>query len=964
MQPPHTFRLTFTALLVGVISLVAAALNQPSLAHASQLPPCGAAMHASATSPSFSGAQTSGSFKGAGATWNGYAFVLNNATVLTVGASLEIDNTFNGSIQCAPATQLGVTITPSTRGPLGVGQSVTFSAVGKYCRTSTWAPCSASTTTVSTAIGPFSVQAAAATPTPTPTPTHTVNPGAPGVAISANGQWPTLSVAYGSPVTVHWTSQNIKNCYGFNTPSPNAGNLGAVDGNYHIASATYSSDWYVYCDGPWGSAQNKVHIEVGAPPPPPAPAPSNPYLQAYNSLDGSATGCTIAYGPYTTCKTLIKWGFSNWWGDGRHHVASVQVKGGSFGTQGKLFDDSNTGFSTSTFGGSWIKTADFVDTQTYTFELYLDGALQKTLQISGKKMTSPPAGTITANPTTCTLSASQKTCPITLSWALTHTLDAFIVLDPWPPGGAIMLLKPDGTSAGVYTAAIQNQSSTSGRINIAADTTVSLYELTPDADLSAHKYGTLLASTHISVSGAAPSVTPTPSPTPTTTPTLFSPLGSYISPKITPPPGHRLARFTITSETPTPNGTVSYHYSTDKVTWNAFPTTATAARDQPLNVIGARTRVFNLDSLPVVANGGSLYIRIDFTGNSSTTPKVSGLRFTTEALPNQSGQTTQTTDPSGISTPDVPDGAAVATTVSTTATPSATAVATTPSATATVPAVFSNNLEDYDYSYVGQTRPSGLKQGQSAQYELTILNTGTTAWSSDIIHLATDRPQDRTPQFIRDDIVTHNPSGWLSPNRIKMVQPVVNPGEVATFRFWYSIPQTLPDGTYREYFRPVADGIGFMQDLGIYWDVVVGSGTTTSTSPTDFQAAWVSQTSNPSLKIGDAHEFEVKLQNVGTATWTQDVVKLGTDRPQDHTPFYDREDAVSHNPSGWLSTNRISMVESSVKPGEIATFRFWYTVPSKARPGTYREYFRPVAENITWMNDLGIYWDVTIVPKP
>jgi hypothetical protein len=32
------------------------------------------------------------------------------------------------------------------------------------------------------------------------------------------------------------------------------------------------------------------------------------------------------------------------------------------------------------------------------------------------------------------------------------------------------------------------------------------------------------------------------------------------------------------------------------------------------------------------------------------------------------------------------------------------------------------------------------------------------------------------------------------------------------------------------------------------------------------------------------------------------------------------------------------------------------------KPGTYREYFQPVHENVRWMDDLGIYFDITVSP--
>ncbi|MCL5794919.1 MAG: hypothetical protein M1338_00975, partial [Patescibacteria group bacterium] len=66
-----------------------------------------------------------------------------------------------------------------------------------------------------------------------------------------------------------------------------------------------------------------------------------------------------------------------------------------------------------------------------------------------------------------------------------------------------------------------------------------------------------------------------------------------------------------------------------------------------------------------------------------------------------------------------------------------------------------------------------------------------------------------------------HPSGWTGPNRILMQEESVAPGGIATFSFWMSAPADKPSGTYKEYFRVVADGVGWLEDYGIFWDVTV-----------------------------------------------------------------------------------------------------------------------------------------------
>ena len=97
---------------------------------------------------------------------------------------------------------------------------------------------------------------------------------------------------------------------------------------------------------------------------------------------------------------------------------------------------------------------------------------------------------------------------------------------------------------------------------------------------------------------------------------------------------------------------------------------------------------------------------------------------------------------------------------------------------------------------------------------------------------------------------------------------------------------------------------------------------------------------------------QIKARNIGYQTWTPSVVHLGTSDPMDHTSgFYD---------SSWLGQNRpAALLESSVVPGDTGTFDFKLHAP--ATPGTYYEYFNPLAEGVMWMNDLGLYFTINVV---
>lgn len=267
--------------------------------------------------------------------------------------------------------------------------------------------------------------------------------------------------------------------------------------------------------------------------------------------------------------------------------------------------------------------------------------------------------------------------------------------------------------------------------------------------------------------------------------------------------------------------------------------------------------------------------------------------------------------------------------------------------------------DDFRADLVSRTSNITLPQGASSMFEVRFRNTGTTVWRQGTTNLGTERDRDRTPYFIREDVTGGNPSGWIRDNRVGLVESQVNPGDIGTFRFYYTAPDLMPAGTYREYFRPVIDGLSWLPqtDFDLSWDITVTESVASLT-----KTEWVSQNSNPTLAHGQSYQFEVQFRNRGRETWQRAAVKLGTDRQQDRISPFIREDVPGSNPSGWLADNRVQMVEETVAPGSVGTFRFWYTVPNDLAPGTYREYFRPVIEYVAWMQDHGVHWDIVVTP--
>lgn len=121
-----------------------------------------------------------------------------------------------------------------------------------------------------------------------------------------------------------------------------------------------------------------------------------------------------------------------------------------------------------------------------------------------------------------------------------------------------------------------------------------------------------------------------------------------------------------------------------------------------------------------------------------------------------------------------------------------------------------------------------------------------------------------------------------------------------------------------------------------------------------YHAAFISEGASPTLDVGQNGQLTVTLRNTGTATW-----QLGSAREArlgvvaDDQTFSRLGMAV-----GWALANRpAAQTESMVAPGGLATFTF--TVRG-VTPGSFRLRLRSVIDGVTWMEDQGIYLNVTV----
>ena len=122
--------------------------------------------------------------------------------------------------------------------------------------------------------------------------------------------------------------------------------------------------------------------------------------------------------------------------------------------------------------------------------------------------------------------------------------------------------------------------------------------------------------------------------------------------------------------------------------------------------------------------------------------------------------------------------------------------------------------------------------------------------------------------------------------------------------------------------------------------------------PEELHSQWYTQTLPPSLSIGESIHVTIQFRNVGLTPWisgSPSEIRLGEVGPRPLPP----EMRVD-----WLYWDRPArQSELVVLPQQLATFSFKV---AGAAPGTYQLNVRPVVDGVTWLEDEGVYVDITV----
>jgi len=132
--------------------------------------------------------------------------------------------------------------------------------------------------------------------------------------------------------------------------------------------------------------------------------------------------------------------------------------------------------------------------------------------------------------------------------------------------------------------------------------------------------------------------------------------------------------------------------------------------------------------------------------------------------------------------------------------------------------------------------------------------------------------------------------------------------------------------------------------------------------PDAYHAEWVAQSAYPTAAPGQLVEWVVAFRNAGSVGWYRGMLganaALGTSDPLNN----ELAEQAGMDPGNWQYPSRITVQTTDyVGQGQTAWFVIQLRAPSIT--GSYRVHIRPVIDGVTWMEDYGVYFDLTVVAR-
>jgi hypothetical protein len=188
----------------------------------------------------------------------------------------------------------------------------------------------------------------------------------------------------------------------------------------------------------------------------------------------------------------------------------------------------------------------------------------------------------------------------------------------------------------------------------------------------------------------------------------------------------------------------------------------------------------------------------------------------------------------------------------------------------------------------------------------------------------------------------------------------VAPSETAHFEANVAVPAGAPPARRQQFFAPVVEGQEwFGENLGIYLMIFVGDQDHQPFVSGDYDAKWLNQTYvERSLRRGETDRAKVTFRNTGWAPWFpggQHPVNLRGIRPDNRGSGF-----IDPNAAEAAGGTQGARLLERIDPGQEATFTVPVKVADWVPDGQYKEYFRPVAEGLTWFGPDDVWWQFTV----
>jgi subtilisin family serine protease len=179
---------------------------------------------------------------------------------------------------------------------------------------------------------------------------------------------------------------------------------------------------------------------------------------------------------------------------------------------------------------------------------------------------------------------------------------------------------------------------------------------------------------------------------------------------------------------------------------------------------------------------------------------------------------------------------------------------------------------------------------------------------------------------------------------------VAAPGESARFAFSIGADYGVGPGVYREFFQPIVEGVTTMNDPWTFLDATVTRGV--------FASQYVSQSAYPLLtSSAPSATVQISYRNMGNLSWYDDATAIANGTHPVHLATSHAINRTSTLGSGWGGDN--NRASGSFMTVYHADGTAYVTNPHIVAPGVYREFFQPIVEGVTTMNDPWTFLDVT-----